>query len=192
MQTPLRLGLALALSGASFAAAAHTGHDSGSLFAGLHHPLGLDHLLAMVAVGLWSTLALPAGRRWAGPAVFMLGLLAGAISGAFGLATPLAEVGIAASVMLFAAMLLTPQALPQSIGLGLLATAASLHGLAHGAELPAGASFTGYAAGFLLTTAALHGAGLGLGRTLVHAQAWAWRAVAAGLGAAGLVLLVQI
>lgn len=192
MQNLSRLGLALALSSASFAAAAHTGHDSTGLLAGLGHPFGLDHLLAMVAVGLWSAVALPAGRRWAGPAVFMLGLLAGALAGLFGVATPLAEAGIAASVVLFAAMLLAPRALPLAQGLGLLAAAASLHGLAHGAALPAGASFAGYAAGFLLTTAALHGAGLGLGRTLASAQAWAWRAVAAGLGGAGLLLLTQV
>lgn len=182
---------AVTLALATAAAQAHTGHDTGSLFAGLAHPLGLDHLLAMVAVGVWSVLALPAGRRWAGPFVFMTGLAAGAAAGVAGIALPLVEPAIALSVVVFAAMLARPRALPAAAGLALTALAAALHGLAHGAELPAGAGFAAYAAGFLGTTGLLHALGLGLGRVIAPLQRWVWHLLASGLGLAGLTLLAR-
>ncbi|HEX6363908.1 MAG TPA: HupE/UreJ family protein, partial [Albitalea sp.] len=88
--------------------------------------------LAMAA-GLWSAVALPAGRRLAGPLAFMLALLAGAAAGALAGAPPLVELGIAASVVVFGALLVAPRALPASAGLAWIAVAALLHGLAHGA-----------------------------------------------------------
>lgn len=190
LRRPSRFAVA-ALSLAAAAAQAHTGHDTGSLYAGLVHPLGVDHLLAMVAVGIWSVLALPAGRRWAGPLVFMGGLTAGAAAGAAGFALPLTEPALALSVVLFAALLAWPQAIPAATGLGLTALAAALHGLAHGAELPAEASFAGYTAGFLLTTALLHAGGLGLGHLLAPLRRWAVQLFASGIGVAGLALLAR-
>jgi urease accessory protein len=150
--------LLVALAGS---AGAHTGHGTESVYAGLAHPFGLDHLLAMVAVGLWSVFALPAGRAWMGPVTFMLALVVGAAVGASGATLPFLEVAISASVVVFGAMLiLVPRQIPVGLGLAFVALAASLHGLAHGAESPGSAGFAGYAVGFLLTTATLHFGGV--------------------------------
>lgn len=185
--------LVLTLGGGfAVAAVAHPGHGVGSLAGGVLHPLGPDHLLAMVSVGLWSVCVLPAGRRIAGPAVFMLAMLAGAVAGAAGHVLSWIEPALALSVALLGAMLLAPRALPPWAGTLAIAIAGSLHGLTHGAELPAGAAFGGYAAGFLLATAALHAAGLGLGAALARLPAWVWRATAAGIGLAGGAMLVRI
>ena len=188
--------LALAtLLAAATAASAHTGHGTHSLAEGLAHPFGIDHLLAMLAVGVWSAIALTGAKRWAGPATFLAAMTAGAAAGALGLALPFTEVAIAASVAVLGVMLLAGRQMPAPAGLVLVALAASLHGLAHGAEMPVGASFGGsfaaYAAGFGLTTAALHLAGLGLGTVLARAQAWVWRSAALATTAAGLVLMAR-
>ena len=71
-QKSLRIAALLGLLACAGAAQAHTGHGTSSLFEGLVHPLGADHLLAMLAVGLWSATTLPAGKVWQGPATFML------------------------------------------------------------------------------------------------------------------------
>lgn len=182
----------LALLGAASAASAHTGHGAHGLVAGLTHPFGADHLLAMLAVGVWSAAVLGGRARWAGPAVFVVGLLIGALLGAAGWALPLSEQGIALSVTLFGAMLLAGERLPSRVGLALIGAAALLHGLAHGAELPAGGVFAAYAAGFLLTTGMLHVAGVGLGEWLRRGRAVAWRLAGGGaLGLAGLLLLAR-
>lgn len=177
-------------------ALAHPGHGALGLLDGLAHPLGADHLLAMVAVGLWAAAALPAGRRLAAPAAFMASLLAGAAAGAAGLSLALVEPAIAASVLLLATMLALPGRIASGPGLLLVALAGSLHGLAHGAELPAGASFAAYAAGFLGSTALLHGLGLMAGQALLAwqrsaARLLAWRLTAASLALAGLALLAR-
>ncbi|MFO1338539.1 MAG: HupE/UreJ family protein [Burkholderiaceae bacterium] len=189
MKRPTRLA-ALALLLAAGAAQAHTGHGTATAFEGLAHPLGWDHLLAMVAVGLWSARALPAGRRALGPLAFMAALAAGAAAGAAGWGGPLVEPGVALSVALFGAMLLLARRLPLAAGLVATAAAAAVHGLAHGAELPAGGGFAAYAAGFLATTAVLHAAGLGLGGLLRDAGTRTWQALGGTLGLAGLALLV--
>ena len=93
-----RGGLAALALLAAGAAQAHPGHDTTSLVAGLSHPFeGFDHLLAMVAVGLWSAAALPAGRRVAGPAVFLAMLLLGAALPQVGVRLPGLEAGVAGS-----------------------------------------------------------------------------------------------
>ncbi|WP_119352455.1 HupE/UreJ family protein [Azohydromonas sediminis] len=181
------LGLALAAGNAS----AHTGHGTGSLFQGLAHPLGLDHLLAMVAVGVWSAAAFDGARRWIAPLTFLAAMTAAALVAMAGLALPFVEHGIALSVAMFGAMLAFAKRVPAAPGLALVASAAALHGVAHGAELPAGASVAGYALGFLATTAALHAAGVGLGVALRERGAWIWRSAGALLGVAGVVLLAQ-
>ena len=178
------------------AAQAHTGHGTHSLMQGLTHPLGADHMLAMLAVGVWSVSALPTHKAWQGPATFMLALLLGAVLGAVGLTLPYLEHAIALSVTLFGAMLvLGPQAMPKRLGLTLIALAAALHGLAHGAETPA-SGFAAYAIGFVLTTGALHGAGLALGQRIRQQLAQRRTALLGGLGAwlgvAGLVLASQV
>lgn len=189
MRTYGRLTLAVLLGAAWTAASAHTGHGTQGLWAGMAHPFGIDHWLAMVAVGVWSAGALPRHWRALGPVVFMLGLLAGAALGLALPSAPMVEVGIAASLVLFGAMLFAPRAWPLSAGLALVGAAALLHGLAHGAELPATAGFAGYAAGFLISTASLHALGLGAGQAMARAQAWLWRAAGVALGSAGLWLV---
>lgn len=185
-----------ALASTTLSAQAHTGHGTASLMEGLTHPLGLDHLLAMVAVGVWSVTALPASKTWQGPATFLLALVASAALGAMGLTLPYLEHAVSLSVVLFGAMLvLARRPMPSGTGLALIAAAASLHGLAHGAETPA-TGFAGYAAGFLLTTAALHMGGLGMGQVVQRLVAERRAATLCGLGAAlggaGLFLFAQV
>jgi urease accessory protein len=184
------------LATASLAAQAHTGHGTTSLMEGLVHPFGPDHLLAMVAVGLWSTVALPARQAWQGPAAFLLALAVSAAGGALGQTLPYLEHAVSLSVVLFGLMLaLASRRVPTPLGLGLVAAAASLHGLAHGAETPA-SGFAGYAVGFLLTTASLHLGGVGLGlairRWLTQRRGLALASVGTALGGAGLYLFSQV
>lgn len=192
-----RLALAFSLLAAAGTAAAHSGHDHGlSAFAGFTHPLGLDHLLAMVAVGLWSAAALPAGQRLRGPAAFLLAMLAGAALGTALPAPGFVEAAIAASVVLFGLLIARPRLLPALPGLALVAAAGALHGWAHGSELPAAGGFAAYAFGFVATTALLHAAGLGLGRQLLalpqRLSRWGQGAIGGGLGLAGLALIAQV
>ena len=187
-----RIGVGL-LALAASVAQAHTGHDTSGVLQGLAHPLGLDHLLVMLAVGIWSVSALPAGKSWWGPAVFMGTLLLSSALAALGLSVPFLEPMISLSVVLLGAMLiLSRQGTPLPLGLGLVALVASLHGLAHGAEVP-GSGFALYALGFLASTAALHVGGLlaarGIGRYLARSAAWVIGALGSLCGAAGLYLL---
>ncbi len=193
-----RLSL-VSLTLASGMAQAHTGHGVSTVMEGLAHPLGLDHLLAMVAVGVWSVRALPANKTWQGPATFLLALLLSAVLGATGVAVPYLEHAIALSVVLFGAMLVFANSrMPVATGLGLVALAASLHGLAHGAELPASglAGFSAYATGFVLTTTLLHGGGvlfgLSIQRFMAHRAKVATAATGLLLGGAGVYLLQQL
>ena len=195
-KTSRRLAAAAALLVLAGTASAHTGHGTNSFAMGLAHPLGADHLLAMLAVGLWSVFALPARRVWLGPATFMAVLMASAALGAAGLTVPFIEQAIAASVVVFGLMLVaTLRGLPAGTGLALVAVAASLHGLAHGAEAPGTASFASYAAGFLLTTAALHFGGVFAGLSLRRGFAEQVPRMLAGVGlafsGAGVYLLSQ-
>lgn len=190
--TSLRTAGVATLALAATAAQAHTGHATTSLFEGLSHPFGLDHLLAMVAVGVWSVRALPAHQTWRGPVTFLLALVASAALGAAGVSVPFLEQLIALSVVLFGLMLVCAnQPLPTAWGLTLVAVAASLHGLAHGAETPP-AGFASYAIGFGVTTAALHAAGVWSARGLLARRAsWAI-SLGALFSGAGLVLLSQV
>ncbi|WP_180125455.1 HupE/UreJ family protein [Rhodoferax sp. BLA1] len=180
----------------STGASAHTGHGTQSLMEGLIHPFGADHLLAMMAVGVWSVSALPTNKAWQGPATFLLALVLSAVLGASGFTVPYLEHAIALSVTLFGAMLvLASTPMPKALGLGLIAAVASLHGLAHGAEAPA-SGFAGYAAGFLLTTAMLHLGGVSIGlsirRWLNNRSATVLGSLGGLLSVAGLVLFSQV
>lgn len=192
MKTSIRrLGAAATLAVLAGTASAHTGHGTHGLVAGLEHPLALDHLLAMCAVGVWSVLALQGSQRVLGPLVFIVTMLVGAAFGVGGVPMPLVEQGIAASVVLCGLMVIFATRLAPGVGLALVAAAALLHGLAHGAEAPVGAGLAAYAIGFVATTAALHGVGFALGLRLQHLRRFAWP-VGALLSAAGLALLARI
>jgi urease accessory protein len=161
--------LALLLSPAL--AFAHGGHDHAGLMAGLAHPLlGLDHLLAMFAVGLWAAQQQGA-VRWTLPLTFVGSMLAGGLLGFAGVRLPLLESGIAASLLAFGLLVALAARLPLASALGLTALLALSHGVAHGLELPALASPWGYAAGFVAATAALHATGYALVRVLPQAAA---------------------
>lgn len=154
----------LALLLAPTAAFAHVGNGGEAPFlSGLAHPLGgADHLLAMLAVGLWA--AMLGGRAiWALPGAFVGAMLAGGLMGAAGLPLPGVEPMILASVVVLgvtAALALRP-ALPHAIAF--VALFGLFHGHAHGAEGPATGLAT-YAAGFVAATMALHLVGVVLGR----------------------------
>lgn len=173
MQIRFRLSLhaavaavvSILLAGAAVPAAAHTGTIAGSGFgAGFVHPLqGWDHLLAMVAVGLWA--ALIGGRAIAGLlALFPLGMAAGAVLAMAGLGLHAVEAAIALSVLVLGLAIATALRPAPWLAAGLVAVFALFHGHAHGTELPAGAGAFPYAAGFLLATVLLHLAGAAAGR----------------------------
>ena len=191
-----RIVLALLFGLAASASEAHTGHGTSGLYEGLAHPFGLDHLLAMVAVGIWSVSALPAKQTWWGPAVFMSSLIVSAVAGAIGVALPFLENLISLSVVLFGAMLVLSRFQTNAVvGLLLIAVAAAMHGLAHGAESPE-SSFKVYALGFLMTSAALHFGGVALGMSLKryapNTVSWVNTALGLVFGGTGLYLLIQI
>lgn len=191
LMRPLIPGLAMLAAGA---AQAHPGHGVQDLAQGLAHPfLGLDHLLAMLAVGVWSAVALPAGQRLLGPAAFLLSLLAGATLALLNPVLPGLEGAIAASVVLMGALLLWHQRTGVPAGLTALTGAGLLHGLAHGAEAGAGGLWMGYALGFLLSSALLHGLGLLAGQALARVPAWVRQLTATLLaGSGGLMLLGRL
>lgn len=174
----------LALS--ATAAQAHTGDHGAGFAAGFGHPLGgLDHVLAMVAVGLWA--AQSGGRRlWAVPAVFLAALAAGALGAAAGLALPLAEPGSVGSVLVLGALVALGARLPAWAGLTLVAAFALCHGHAHGAGLPAGGGLV-YGLGFMAASLLLHIAGA-LPVLAARLPGWLTRAGGAAIAAAGLAL----
>lgn len=146
-----------------FTLLAHISTDHG-LTAGLLHPLtGLDHLLAMVAVGLF---AARAARPLLAPATFVLAMALGLASGGLGL--PPLELGVALSVVALGLLVALGSRLPASYALVLVATAGLLHGHAHGAEAPTSGGLALFALGALASTAALHLIGLLLARRLTH------------------------
>jgi len=178
---------AAAVALASPAAFAHIGNHADGFTHGFTHPFGgLDHLLAMVAIGLW---ALQQGgrARYALPLTFMASMAAGFGLGLGGIDLPYTETGIALSVL--ALGLAIALSLKPGLGLALPVTAlfALCHGYAHGAEMPEGAAVLLYAAGMLLGTGLLHGAGLLAAR---YARLPLLRAAGAATAAAGLALLV--
>lgn len=158
----------------------------GGLTAGFVHPFGgLDHVLAMVAVGLWAA-QLGGAALWRVPAGFVAAMLAGGVLGALGVGVIPAEAGILASVLLLGLMVAFAVRLAPALGLVVVAALALCHGYAHGSEMPAGAAVT-YALGFAVATALLHGVGIAAGLAL-RGRAMRWGG--AGIAAAGLVLIL--
>lgn len=185
--------LAVLLLGATPAEAHLLGAEGAGLAAGLLHPLaGLDHLLAMITVGVWA--AQIGGRaRWLVPAAFAGMVVVGGAIGMGGAAIPGMETAIALSVLLLGGVILLALRPDPALGMMLVGAFALFHGYAHGTELPEAAAPLPYAAGFLAATVLLHAAGIGLGIGLPQiAGALGLRLGGAAVAAAGVVLLAGI
>jgi urease accessory protein len=178
------------LSLAPTLAHAHTGGgDAHGLVHGFQHPLfGLDHLLAMVAIGLWA--AQLGGRAlWAVPATFVSVMAVGGMLGIAGVPVPMVEPGIATSVLLLGLLIALSVRMPLAFSIPLVSVFAIFHGYAHGAEMPADASGVAYAAGFLVATAALHCGGIALGMAIQRlSKASTLRIAGAAIAVAGAAL----
>jgi len=167
-------------------ASAHTGGHTVTGFAsGLAHPLsGLDHLLAMVAIGLWA--AQQGGRAlWAIPAAFVGAMGVGGGLALSGVSLPHVETGIAASVLVLGLLIATRRQWAAPVGMAIAAGFALFHGYAHGLEMPQAASPALYALGFVLATNFLHGVGIAgslIGR-------YAMQAAGAAIAASGLMMI---
>jgi urease accessory protein len=148
-------------------ASAHTGMgDTNGFLPGLAHPFaGLDHILAMVAVGLWA--AQVGGRAlWLIPSAFLLAMAGSSVVGHFGLPLPGVEQGILASDFVLGLLILFATRLPLLVSMGIVGALAIFHGYAHGAEMPATASGLAYGISFILSTATLHLIGIGIGSSI--------------------------
>jgi len=159
----LAAALLAAMSGA---AQAHTGHELGGALVGFLHPIGgLDHLLAMVGVGIWAAHVATRDRRavWLVPAAFVVLMVVGGALAVAGLRLPMVETGILGTVLLLGGILLAAPTLPVWVAMIAVGLFALFHGHAHGSEMPSAASPLAYAAGFVVTTAALHALGVGIG-----------------------------
>lgn len=174
---------------------AHTGvGPTDGLIHGLAHPvLGADHLLAMVAVGVWAT-QLGGRAVVALPVAFVATMAIGAVAGVAGLGLPGVEAGILLSVLALGALAATATRLPLALAMTAVAIFALFHGHAHGTEMPATIAGWAYGVGFVTATAALHAAGIGLalaartGRPVLGLQ---WDRIAgATIAAAGLLLWI--
>jgi urease accessory protein len=156
MNKPLPRVLALVLAGLPVAALAHTGQGDHGFMDGFTHPfLGIDHLLAMLVVGVWSVLH--ALKVWLAPLCFVTFLAVGAVLGQHGLSLPQLEPLVAASVLVLGVMLTLPFKLGNPAALAVIGAFALCHGMAHGGELDAGSSVL---AGIVLGSALLHAAGM--------------------------------
>ncbi len=180
---------ALALAHVGADGAAHHGAGA-ALWAGFAHPFtGLDHLAAMLAVGLWS--GLTARRKWLAPLAFVAALLAGALLGLAGWQPPGIEPAIAASVLVLGLLVATGARLPAAAGAALAGAFALFHGAAHGQEL-AGPSAAFALAGMVAGTALLHAAGIGAALAMRHRAQWMPRAAGAAAALFGASLLMQL
>jgi len=191
MQTVVkRMGLTLLAAGIAGPALAHTGVGAVHGFqSGLLHPLlGTDHVLAMVAVGLWAGLV--GGKaRLAYPLAFVAMMIMAGLWGMSGAALPGVEIGIAVSVIVLGLAVALKATPPLAAGAAACAVFAVFHGYAHGAELPEGAGALGYAAGFVLATGALHAAGLAAAGALAQRTPLLARVAGGGLVLAGCAIL---
>jgi urease accessory protein len=187
VRSMVALGLALGCAGAG--AHEEAGQAAG-LLAGLLHPVsGLDHVAAMIAVGLWGAVLGPPAL-WVLPVAFPLVMAFGGLLGLLGVPVPGVEVGIALSAVVLGAMVLLERRPPLAVAAIIVGVFAIFHGHAHGRELPEGASALLYSLGFVLATGLLHAFGILLG----VANRWplgrsAVRAAGGGVALAGLLFL---
>ncbi len=198
MQGKLRtIVLAAVLAGTlATPALAHVGvGDHGGLAHGFMHPLGgLDHILAMVAVGMLAA-HLGGGAMWLVPAAFIGMMTLGGVLGFAGVPLPFVEQGIALSVIVLGVLVALGVGMPTALAMGIVGVFAVFHGHAHGTELPDGSAPAAYAAGFILATALLHAAGIGLGiaieRLAARSRVWTTRMVGAVMALLGVSLFAQ-
>jgi urease accessory protein len=166
------------------------GGEAAGFLSGLAHPvLGLDHVVAMVAVGLWGA-QLGAPALWLLPVTFPMVMALGGMLGLIGVPLPGVEIGIAVSAVLLGSAVLLELRPPLVIAAVLVGCFAVFHGHAHGTELPPGEDGLLYSIGFVVATGCLHGVGIALG--LTHSWSWgraALRAAGGGVAAVGLVFL---
>jgi urease accessory protein len=161
---PAEVVLALLLLLAAVPASAHeqAGQAAGFL-TGLRHPVsGLDHVLAMISVGLWGA-QLGAPAVWLLPVVFPMVMAFGGFLGLLGVPLPGTEVGIALSAILLGLMVALEARPPVWVAATLVGFFGIFHGYAHGTELPAGENALLYSVGFVMATGGLHGIGIGIG-----------------------------
>ena len=190
--------LALLATGSAYAHPGHVGHSSDSSFAtGFMHPFsGLDHVLAMVAVGLWA--AQRGGRLMVAlPAVFVGVMVLGGAAAMTGLPIPMVESGIAASVLIMGLLVAAAAKFPAAPSLALVALFAVFHGHAHGTELSVSSGAFDYTAGFALATAILHLIGIAISTGARKAldgttEQWALRAGGGLVTAAGVLMVAGL
>jgi urease accessory protein len=183
---------------------AHLGNDAGlhhvsAFLAGFIHPFtGLDHMLAMISVGIWSVQAFRESRSqvsarvsakvWIVPLAFAGLMLAGGVLGIAGVRTPLVEPMIAASLLVLGLFVALRVKLPLPAGAAMVGTFAIFHGLAHGSELPAGHALA-LLSGMVIATMLLHVTGMLLGRFVMERNVWLPRIAGAAAAAFGVGLL---
>jgi urease accessory protein len=194
MRIPKRFLTTFFLLAASGTAFAHPGHDVSGLAAGLMHPFtGLDHLLAMLAVGIWAAQLNSkesGGRKlWLLPASFMTMLAAGAAIAMQWPSLTMVETGIAVSVLALGLLVSLSLQLPAMLTVAITALFGLLHGYAHGLELPESAAPAAYALGFLAATASLHCGGIILGIATRERHALLSRLLGGTIALAGAYLL---
>jgi len=176
----------------TFAYAHVSAGGASSFMHGLMHPIsGLDHICAMVAVGLWA--AQMGGRSvWAVPLAFVSLMVLGGVLGMMGISLSFAETGIVLSVLMLGILIAASIRLPLWLSSSMVGLFALCHGHAHGAEIPESGSAMTYAFGFILSTATLHIMGImfGLGmHRLAHQQVMRW--VGASVALCGVYLAVS-
>ena len=146
-----------------------------SFISGFRHPIsGLDHVVAMIAVGLWGA-QLGAPAIWVLPVAFPLVMAIGGMLGLVGVSLPGTEIGIAASAILLGGAVTLRLRPPLAFAAVLVGFFAIFHGYAHGSELPPGANGLLYSMGFVIATGCLHAVGITIG--LANRGTWGERAV---------------
>ena len=179
LKTIRSIGLFIAVFLMSTTALAHTGDGPNSgWLQGFFHPLsGLDHLLAMIAVGIWSMqMTVHTNKRamWLMPAIFVMVMGLGGLLGFIALPFDFAEHGIALSLLISGFLVSRTVQLQFPASALLIALFAVCHGYAHGSEMPDGAAVFDYAAGFMMATALLHVIGIGLAQIAYHVKRDRW------------------
>ena len=166
--------------------------EAGGFVTGFLHPIsGPDHVLAMVAVGLWGA-QLGAPAIWLLPVTFPIVMAFGGLLGLLGIPLPGVEIGIAASALMLGVAVMTERRPPLYAAAALVAFFAIFHGHAHGTELPPGQSGLLYSLGFVVATGCLHAIGIAIGA--IHrwpAGQVALRLAGGAVGLAGVFFLWQ-